>query len=101
MRVGAGTSPRVYLGVLRFFMPLLNLKVELEREAESGRWIADVVTIPGVMVYGKTKADALRKAQALVFEVLADRFARREDPITGHARKFPRVLAGVKFASGW
>ena len=67
-------------------MSVLKLKVEFEREAESGRWIADVVTIPGVMVYGDTKLDALRKAQALVFEVLADRCARREDPITGHSR---------------
>ncbi len=81
-------------------MSLLKLKVEFEREAKSGRWIADVVTIPGVMVYGDTKLDALRKAQALVFEVLADRYARREDPITGHSRKFPRMLEGVTFAAG-
>ena len=80
-------------------MPVLKLTFELEREAESGRWIADIVTIPGVMVYGATKLEAFRKAQALALEVIADRLANGEDPISGRPRKAPRPLAGVSFAA--
>ena len=43
--------------------------IELDRE-EDGRWIADVPDLPGVMVYGHTKEDALAKVQALVLRVL-------------------------------
>jgi len=45
----------------------LILKVELERDRR--RWLADCVTIPGVMVYGSSPADAFRKAQALAVSV--------------------------------
>jgi predicted RNase H-like HicB family nuclease len=45
------------------------LTIELDRE-EDGRWIADVPDLPGVMVYGHTKEDALAKVQALVLRVL-------------------------------
>jgi len=47
------------------------LNVELDREAD-GRWIADVPELPGVLVYGKTREDALAKVQALALRVLAD-----------------------------
>jgi predicted RNase H-like HicB family nuclease len=33
--------------------------VEVERE-EDGRWIAEVVDLPGVLAYGKTREEALR-----------------------------------------
>lgn len=78
-------------------MPVLKLKLELEREAKSGRWIADIVTLPGVMVYGATKAQATRKAQALALEVIADRLARGEDPLSGRHRKVTRPLVAVEF----
>jgi len=49
-----------------------KLKIEFDRE-EDGRWIAEVPSLPGVMVYGKTKAEAARAARALALRVLADR----------------------------
>ena len=67
----------------------LILKVELERKHKTGRWLADCVTIPGVMVYGSSPADAFRRAQALAFDVIADRVRRGEDLLTG--RKLARV----------
>lgn len=69
---------------------IVRLKVEFERE--SHRWIADVVTLPGVLVYGRTRAEALRAAQALALEVLADRIKHGEDLLTGHSLA-PRRLA--------
>lgn len=46
--------------------------IETERE-EDGRWIADVMEIPGAMVYGATAEDAVVKVQALALRVLAER----------------------------
>ena len=48
-----------------------NLTIEFDRE-DDGRWIADVPELPGVMVYGSSKEDALAKVQELAFRVLAD-----------------------------
>ena len=76
----------------------LVLTVGLEEERETGRWIAEVVDIPGVMVYGANKAEAFRRAQAFAFEVLADRLKNGEDPLTGRPTR-PGPLDGVRFAS--
>jgi len=53
------------------------LKVEAERE-EDGRWIAEVVALPGVMTYGATRAEAVARAEALALRVLADRVEHGE-----------------------
>jgi predicted RNase H-like HicB family nuclease len=50
----------------------MNFRIEFEQE-EDGRWIAEVVDIPGVHVYGKTKDEAMLKAQSLALRVLAER----------------------------
>jgi predicted RNase H-like HicB family nuclease len=55
----------------------MNLKIEVEREAD-GRWIAEVLELPGCLAYGKTQADALAKAKALALRVLADRLEHGE-----------------------
>ena len=55
------------------------LKVEFDRE-EDGRWIAEVRELPGVLVYGTTKEEALYKVQALAFRVLADRIEEERAP---------------------
>lgn len=48
------------------------LTIELEQE-DDGRWIGAVPAIPGVLVYGTSKTDARRKAEALALRVMADR----------------------------
>jgi predicted RNase H-like HicB family nuclease len=48
------------------------LEIECDRETD-GRWIAEVPTLPGVMVYGLTQEDAIAKVKALSLRVLADR----------------------------
>jgi len=48
-----------------------NFTVEIDREAD-GRWIADVQELPGVVVYGQTRTEALAKAEALALRVVAD-----------------------------
>jgi predicted RNase H-like HicB family nuclease len=52
--------------------------VETEKEAD-GRWIAEVPELPGVMAYGKSREEAIRRAQALSLRVLADRLEHDEE----------------------
>jgi predicted RNase H-like HicB family nuclease len=51
--------------------------VEVERE-EDGRWIAEVLSLPGVMVYAETRDEAMSKVEALALRVLADRLDHGE-----------------------
>jgi predicted RNase H-like HicB family nuclease len=51
--------------------------VDYEQEVD-GRWIAEVLEIPGVMVYGTTRGEALAKAQALALRVVAERLEHGE-----------------------
>ena len=64
----------------------MKLVVDVEQEAD-GRWIAEVSDLPGVLVYGTTRDDAVLKAQALALRVLADRIEHGE-PIPEVARHF-------------
>jgi predicted RNase H-like HicB family nuclease len=50
-------------------------KVEQE---DDGRWIAEVRSLPGVMVYGESRENALARAAALALRVLADRLEHGE-----------------------
>jgi predicted RNase H-like HicB family nuclease len=53
--------------------------VEIDRETD-GRWIAEVVDLPGVLVYGATREEALAGAQALALRVVADKLEHGEAP---------------------
>jgi predicted RNase H-like HicB family nuclease len=52
------------------------MKIEIEQV--DGRWIADVIDLPGVMAYGASRAEAVAKAKALALRVLADRLENGE-----------------------
>lgn len=59
---------------------MITYNVEVEQETD-GRWIAEVVDLPGVMVYGATADEARAKVQALALRVVADRLEHGEaDP---------------------
>ena len=55
-----------------------EFQVEVERE-EDGRWIGEVPELPGVYAYGVDRDDAIAKAKALAFRVLADRLEHGEE----------------------
>ena len=54
-----------------------DFTVEIERE-EDGRWIGEVIDLPGVLAYGTSRDEAVAKAKALAFRVLADRLEHGE-----------------------
>lgn len=55
------------------------LRVEIDRE-EDGRWIAEVTQLPGVMVYGETRDQAVAKVEALALRVLAEQLEQGASP---------------------
>lgn len=57
----------------------MKLTIELDRE-DDGRWIAEVLELPGVMCYGQTRDEAISNVERLAIEVIADRIAHSELP---------------------
>lgn len=55
----------------------MNFIVETDQE-EDGRWIAEVLELPGVLAYGQTLEQARAKAQALALRVVAERLEHGE-----------------------
>ncbi len=60
----------------------MDYQIEFEQE-DDGRWIAEIPSLPGVMVYGNTRAEATSKVQALALRVTADRL-EQEQSTTDH-----------------
>lgn len=55
----------------------MRFTVETEQEAD-GRWIAEIVELPGVMKYGQSREEAVAQAEALALRVVADRIEHGE-----------------------
>ena len=82
----------------------LSLHVELEEERETGRWIADVTNLRGVLAYGATAFEAIKNAKVLAIAVVGERLENGEDPLTGQELGDARLLdeaaasfAGIEF----
>jgi predicted RNase H-like HicB family nuclease len=54
-----------------------DMRIEVEMETD-GRWIAEISDLSGVLAYGATQDEAIRKAKALALRVLADRLEHGE-----------------------
>ena len=54
------------------------IRVEIERE-EDGRILASVPDLPGVMAYGASEEDAVRKVKSIALRVLAEMIESGED----------------------
>ena len=55
----------------------MQFTIEYEQE-EDGRWLAEVLELPGVLAYGQTVQQARARVQALALRVLADRLEHDE-----------------------
>ena len=56
---------------------MITLKLDVERE-DDGRWLAEVIELPGVLASGDTQGAAVSKVQALALRVLAERLEHSE-----------------------
>jgi predicted RNase H-like HicB family nuclease len=54
----------------------MKLTIEYEQE-DDGRWIAEILELPGVMTYGSTADEAATKAEVLALQVMAERLEDR------------------------
>ncbi len=52
-------------------MPRQDYMIETEQEID-GRWIAEIIDLPGVLAYGNTREEAIANAEAIAFRVIAD-----------------------------
>ncbi len=57
----------------------MRYTIETEKEAD-GRWIAEIIEIPGVMKYGCNREEAIAQAEALALRVVAERIEHGEQP---------------------
>jgi len=55
----------------------MTYSIEVELEAD-GRWIAEVLDLPGVLAYGLSEQEAEAKVQAFALRVVADRLENDE-----------------------
>jgi predicted RNase H-like HicB family nuclease len=53
-----------------------RLTIEIERE-EDGRWITEIPALPGALVYGATREEAIARVKALALRVLAVRLDQK------------------------
>lgn len=55
----------------------MHYTIECEQE-DDGRWLAEVMELPGVLTYGATKDEALVRAETLALRVIAERLEQGE-----------------------
>jgi len=58
----------------------MQFNIETEHE-DDGRWIAEVLELPGVLKYGATRELAIAQAEALALRVMAERIEAGEYPV--------------------
>ena len=68
---------------------MITFKVEVEKE-EDGRWLAEVLELPGVLAYGHSQEAAVSKVQALALRVVAEQLE--------HGEAGPQLLS-ISFAA--
>jgi predicted RNase H-like HicB family nuclease len=56
---------------------VITFRVETEQETD-GRWLAEVVELPGVLAYGTRQEEAVSRVQALALRVVAERLEHGE-----------------------
>ena len=55
----------------------MNYTLECEHE-DDGRWLAEVLELPGVLAYGRSQEEAMARAEALALRVIAERLENGE-----------------------
>jgi predicted RNase H-like HicB family nuclease len=81
-------------GIIRLIfheVKVMRLSVEVEQE-EDGRWLSEVIELPGVLAYGETRAEAIVGAQVLALRVIADRIEHGE-ALPHQADVLPQVFS--------
>ena len=78
----------------------MNYILECELE-EDGRWLAEVLELPGVLAYGVSKEEAMAKAEALALRVIAERLEYEHCKLFAHRSACRRQSSPLPSASAW
>ena len=57
----------------------MTFSIEYEQE-DDGRWLAEILELPGALAYGTTIQEAVSKVQALALRIVADKIEHGEVP---------------------
>ncbi len=57
----------------------MTFSMEYEQE-DDGRWLAEVLELPGALACGRTVQEAVSQVQALGLRIVADKIEHREVP---------------------
>ncbi|NGZ07372.1 MAG: type II toxin-antitoxin system HicB family antitoxin [Magnetococcales bacterium] len=55
----------------------MHYTIEYEQEMD-GRWMAEVMELPGVMAYGRSEEEAIARVEALALRVVAEQLENGE-----------------------
>jgi predicted RNase H-like HicB family nuclease len=66
----------------------MHYTLECELEAD-GRWIAELIELPGVLAYGASRDEAIVKAETLALRVIAERLEHGESKATAFSIALP------------
>ncbi len=66
----------------------MNDRIECEQEVD-GRWLAEVLDLPGVLAYGLTREQAILKVEALALRVIAERLEQTDAKPTAFSIALP------------
>jgi predicted RNase H-like HicB family nuclease len=55
----------------------MNYTIECDQE-DDGRWLAEVLELPGVLAYGTIRDQAVLRAETLALRVIAERLDQSE-----------------------
>jgi predicted RNase H-like HicB family nuclease len=69
---------------------IMQFDIQVEQE-DDGRWLAEMMELPGVLAYGRTSDEAVARVQALTLRVLADRL--------DHGESLPSWLMSISFVA--
>ena len=68
----------------------ITLTVDSAEEVD-GRWLAEVLELPGALAYGRTEAEAQANVAAVGFRILADLLEHRERLPGGITEPLPSI----------
>jgi predicted RNase H-like HicB family nuclease len=66
----------------------MHYTLECEMEADGG-WIAELIELPGVLAYGRSRDEAIVKAETLALRVIAERLEHGESKATSFSIALP------------
>ena len=70
----------------------MKYTIEIEQETDDS-WVAEVIELPGCIIDGATKEEAIKNAKALALKIIAERIEFEKEPEQAEVTDLSFVLA--------